>query len=90
MCGRYARILDRIRIQDISTRAKEAKRLLAWVVCATRPMTWLEIQAAVSFDGDEQKLDHGGRLVLDAKGVCGSLIEVFQEEVTLVHSTAKQ
>lgn len=91
ICGRYARILDRIIIQAASTRAEKAHRLLAWIVCATRPLTWLEIQAAVSFDGDAQKLDHvGRRFVVDAKDVCGSLVEIFSDEVTLVHSTAKQ
>ena len=68
-----------------------AKRTLSWLVCATRPLKWYEIQGAASFDPDDHSFDfEDGKFRPQPKTLCGSLIEIGSgEEIRLVHLTAK-
>lgn len=88
--SRYGRILNRIFSDDRPAYQRTAKMLLSWLVCATRPLKWKEIQVAVSIDVEAQTVDIERRhLAVSAKDLCASLIEeTAQEEVLLVHSTA--
>ena len=88
---RYGRIVDRIsRNPNIAERV-EAKKLLGWIVCAKRPLKWHEIQGAVSINLEEETVDFDvRRLRIDARDLCGSLLEVRPgHRVELVHGTAQ-
>lgn len=65
--------------------------LLGWVVTAKRPLTWPEIQGAVSIDLEQETVDFEERqLVIDIKDLCGSLVErLAGNRIELVHTSAK-
>lgn len=69
----------------------EALQLLAWLVCAKRPLEWREIQAAVAIDIEEETVDfHGRQWMVNAKDLCGSLVETRSDgSLEMVHTTAK-
>ncbi|KAK5712279.1 hypothetical protein LTR15_011857 [Elasticomyces elasticus] len=87
----YARILERLFKNAPAPRQKEARRLISWIACATRPLKWQEIQGAISIDFDLGKLDYDRRqLMEDAKQLCGALVdELSNGAVVFVHSTVK-
>jgi hypothetical protein len=67
-----------------------ARKLLGWMLCAKRQLTWKEIQVALSIDTEEQTIRYEElRLRTHIRDICGSLILMYQDRVTLVHSTAK-
>lgn len=70
----------------------DAKQVLGLLVCARRPLKWLEVQGAVSVDLENRDVDiDGRRFRVDSKHLCGSLVELRPEgTVELVHMTAKQ
>ncbi|KAG2418499.1 hypothetical protein HFD88_001600 [Aspergillus terreus] len=84
----YSRVLDAILEQ---TSRSEALQLLAWLVCAKRPLEWREILAAVAIDIDGETVDFYGRQwMVNAKDLCGSLVETRSDgSLELVHTTAK-
>lgn len=81
-------MLDVISEQSSKT---EAFQLLAWLVCAKRPLEWREIQAAVAIDIEGEAVDFYGRQwMVDAKDLCGSLVESRTDgSLELVHTTAE-
>lgn len=85
----YGRILSRI--LDVDRPASQgALRLLAWLVCAFRPLKWHEIQCAVSIDPAAGKIDLDQRFVVGPKDICGSLVEQHSDgSLQLVHTTAR-
>lgn len=69
---------------------KKAKKLLGWMICAKRRLTWKEIQVALSIDVDEQSIEYDDRhLRKHIHEICGSLVLLNEDRVSLVHSTAK-
>lgn len=60
------------------------------MVCAKRRLTWKEIQIALSIDIERQEIEYDARrLRKHIHDICGSLVLVSGERVSLVHSTAK-
>jgi hypothetical protein len=60
------------------------------VVCAKRPLKWLEIQGALAIDLVRGIVDFEGRCLRDdIKDLCGCLIEIQDDTLELVHTTAK-
>ena len=89
---RYGRILHRI-LDDASKPEKEdALKVLGWLCVAKLQLKWHEIQAAISIDLESKTIDvENRRLSVDAKDLCGSLIEIQSgNTIALVHSTARQ
>lgn len=64
--------------------------MLAWLVCAQRPLKWQEIQCAAAIDPDNDEINPNKRFVSEPKEICGSLIERQPDgTLQLVHTTAK-
>ncbi|KAF2847250.1 C2H2 domain-containing protein [Plenodomus tracheiphilus IPT5] len=85
-----AEMLDAIRESDFPDDIKAAK-LLGWMVCAKRRLTWKEIQVAISINTELQTVEYESRRVRDhIYETCGSLILLSGDQVSLVHSTAKR
>jgi hypothetical protein len=60
------------------------------MVCAKRQLTWKEMQVALSIDIDEQTIEYDDRhLRTHIHEICGALVTMSGDRVTLVHSTAK-
>ena len=69
----------------------EATKLLGWMVCAKRRLTWKEMQVALSIDVEYQAIEYENkRLRKHIHEICGSLVSVQGDRVSLVHSTAKE
>jgi hypothetical protein len=69
---------------------EKAKKLLGWMVCAKRRLTWKEMQVALSIDADNQTIEYDDRhLRKHIHEICGSLVLLNGDRVSLVHSTAK-
>jgi hypothetical protein len=61
------------------------------MVCAKRRLTWKEIQIALSLDAENQIILYDDRrLRRDIHDICGSLVTLRSDRVSLVHSTAKR
>jgi len=88
----YQRILDRIKHTSSIPEWRIAQKLLGWMVCATRPLKWYEIQAAVSTDVEAQVIDFDDKMLrIHIRDLCGSLVQVAAgDRVALVHHTARQ
>lgn len=69
----------------------QAKQLLIWLVCAKRPLTWRDVQGAVSINLNDEDVDFYGRQWMeDHKDLCGSFVETRSDgALELVHTTAK-
>lgn len=88
--ARYGRIIKRILDDRKPSQCQGARKILAWLVCAMRPLKWREIQCAISIDADAGTFNPDQRLVLQPKDICGSLVDHRSDgSVLLVHSTAK-
>ncbi|KAF2658989.1 C2H2 domain-containing protein [Lophiostoma macrostomum CBS 122681] len=86
----YERIISRIKQTTIREEWEKAKKLLGWMVCAKRQLTWKEIQIALSMDCVNQSIEYDDRrLRTHIYDICGSLVQVSGDRVSLVHSTAK-
>jgi hypothetical protein len=87
---RYGRILKRIFDETRPAQCQGARKILAWLVCAIRPLRWREIQCAISTDADAGMVDPDRRLIVGPKELCGSLVEQQRDDsLRLVHTTAK-
>ncbi|KAL3475095.1 hypothetical protein BJX99DRAFT_259710 [Aspergillus californicus] len=86
----YDRIISRT-VSGNDPKARYAKKLLAWIVCAKRSLKWHEIQGAISIDLDTRQIDFENRkLLVNSKELCGSLVEIRPSgAIELVHTTAK-
>jgi hypothetical protein len=83
--------VERIERNENVAERDQALTLLGWVVTAKRPLTWPEIQGAVSIDIDHQIVDFKERsLVVDIGALCGSLVERLPgDRIELVHTSAR-
>jgi|SRR5690242_10167854 len=89
--NRYERVLRHMQHIASSEEWTKAKKLLGWMVCAKRRLTWKEIQVALSIDVDEQTIEYDDRhLRKHIHDICGSLILLTGDRVSLVHSTARE
>ncbi|KAJ4407348.1 hypothetical protein N0V91_003932 [Didymella pomorum] len=69
---------------------EKTKKLLGWMICAKRQLTWKEMQVALSIDVDGQSIEYDDRRFRrHIHDVCGSLVLLNGDRVSLVHSTAK-
>ncbi|KAJ3541729.1 hypothetical protein NM208_g4470 [Fusarium decemcellulare] len=59
--------------------------VLEWTVCATRPMTIEELQAALSFD--RRSKVHNVRKIVEQ--LCGQLLRIDNDVVQMIHGTAR-
>ena len=60
-------------------------------MCAKRKLAWKEIQVALSINPKKQSVDYDDYHMRDhIYDICGSLVSVDGNHVTLVHSTAKE
>ncbi|KAE8448004.1 hypothetical protein EG329_009927 [Mollisiaceae sp. DMI_Dod_QoI] len=87
----YGRIVERIEQNENAAARDQALLLLGWVVTAKRPLTWPEIQGAISIDIEDQSVDFEERsLVEDIGALCGSLVERLPgDRVELIHTSAR-
>jgi hypothetical protein len=86
----YERIVKRIKHTAHEKEWQKALKLLGWMVCCKRQLTWKEVQVALSIDIDNQTIDYDDRrLRRHIHDICGSLVQVSGDRVALVHSTAK-
>ncbi|KAM0421485.1 hypothetical protein ACHAPT_010658 [Fusarium lateritium] len=71
---------------------KESKLLLGWLVCAKRPLKWHEMQAILSFDPEEAKVDFDNLMLRhNVRKYLGSLVHVLDgDHIRLIHTTARQ
>jgi hypothetical protein len=83
--------VERIERNENVAERDQAFTLLGWVVTAKRPLTWPEIQGAVSIDIENQIVDFDERsLVVDIGALCGSLVEKLPgDRIELVHTSAR-
>lgn len=83
--------MERIERNENVAERDQALTLLGWVVTAKRPLTWPEIQGAVSIDIEDQIVDFKERsLVVDIGALCGSLVERLPgDRIELVHTSAR-
>jgi hypothetical protein len=83
--------VERIERNENVAERDQALTLLGWVVTAKRPLTWPEIQGAVSIDIEDQIVDFDERsLVVDIGALCGSLVEKLPgDRIELVHTSAR-
>jgi hypothetical protein len=89
----YERIVQRIYNNETDSRRRAAAaKLLALIVCAKRPLRWHEIQGAFAISLDDATVDfENRRLRVDAKELCGSLINLHAcGTIELVHTTARK
>ncbi|KAG4254580.1 hypothetical protein FPRO03_06920 [Fusarium proliferatum] len=94
----YDRIAQRIMKKQGSSRHKTVKRILGWVVCATRPLRWREIQSRFCIDADKEICNAKYLRRDSCKSICSSLVDVTncdmfpniesEQIVTMVHETA--
>jgi hypothetical protein len=87
----YGRIVERIQKNENVAERDQALTLLGWVVTAKRPLTWPEIQGAVSINVEDQSVDFEDRsLVVDIGVLCGSLVERLPgDRIELIHRSAR-
>jgi hypothetical protein len=83
--------VERIERNENVAERDQALTLLGWVVTAKRPLTWPEIQGAVSIDIEDQIVNFEERsLVVDIGVLCGSLVERLPgDRIELVHTSAR-
>lgn len=69
-----------------------SKLLLGWLVCAKRPLKWHEMQAILSFDAQEAKVDFDNRMLTDdVRKYLGSLVHVLDgDHIRLIHTSARE
>ncbi|KAI1055913.1 hypothetical protein LB506_009142 [Fusarium annulatum] len=94
----YDRIAQRIIKKQGSSRHKTVKKILGWVVCATRPLRWREIQSRFCIDADKEICNAKCLRRDSCKSICSSLVDVTncdkfpniesEQVVTMVHETA--
>jgi hypothetical protein len=88
--GRYERILRSMKNVASPPEWEKTKKLLGWMICAKRQLTWKEMQVALSIDVDGQSIEYDDRRFRrHIHDVCGSLVLLNGDRVSLVHSTAK-
>lgn len=81
--------MERINGQ-IKDQEELAKQVLAWITCATRPRTTIELQHALSNEAGESQLDKANILeIKDMVSVCAGLVTIDEESgiIRLIYYT---
>ncbi|GAW25243.1 putative zinc finger protein [Rosellinia necatrix] len=94
----YNKIVNRLQRELVANQWLIAKRIIGWLACAKRPLTWHEIQAALSMvfdDSDEYQnsvtMDYYRKqLRCDIRLICGSLVWKIGNRIMFAHSTVKE
>ena len=83
----YARIL----LQIDSRRQEVAARILRWVVMAVRPLTLSELSVAIDTTVESSSIVtiNRDRRIRDQVSYCGDFLTIEEEEVRLIHQSAK-
>lgn len=68
----YDRIAQRIMKKPGSSRHKTVKKILGWVICATRPLRWREIQSRFCIDADKEICNIKSLRRDSCKSICSS------------------
>ncbi|KAJ4024767.1 hypothetical protein NW761_011566 [Fusarium oxysporum] len=94
----YDRIARRIMRKQGSSRHKTVTKILGWVICATRPLRWREIQSRFCIDADKEICNIKHLRRDSCKSICSSLVDVTncdlfpnvesEHVVSMVHETA--
>ncbi|EWZ30168.1 hypothetical protein FOZG_16337 [Fusarium oxysporum Fo47] len=94
----YDRIAQRIMKKQGSSRHKTVNKILGWVICATRPLRWREIQSRFCIDADKEICNIKSLRRDSCKSICSSLVDVTncdmfpnigsEQFVSMVHETA--
>ncbi|KAF7908101.1 uncharacterized protein EAF01_003856 [Botrytis porri] len=90
--GFYGQILEKLGSQSIRRRDL-ARRILLWVCCTTRPISWKELQCALSWDETKEIFIEDQRPFKDAVlDICAPLIEYRPEKDTFhpVHTSVRE
>jgi ankyrin repeat protein len=80
-------IYSRMLLQIESRHRRTSSRILRWVTMAARPLSLQELAAAV--DIQSPALITRDRAVRDHVALCGLLLRVQEEEVSLIHQSAR-
>ena len=88
----YGRIAKRVLDNASQSERDGARKILAWLICAKRPLKTHELQALFCIDTKSQTVDFEERqLRVTSKDLCGALVETRMDRtVELVHKTAKK
>ncbi|RKK72205.1 hypothetical protein BFJ69_g10339 [Fusarium oxysporum] len=94
----YDLIAQRILKKHGPSRHKTVKKILGWVVCATRPLRWREIQSRFCIDANKETCNIRNLRRDSCKSICSSLVDVTncdlfpnvesEQVVSMVHETA--
>ncbi|TKW56360.1 hypothetical protein CTA1_7211 [Colletotrichum tanaceti] len=94
----YERITAGIYESEHESERETAQRIIALVVTAKRDLKWREIQSFFCIDSSSGTVDPDERLQVNAKDLCGSLVDVHpatgqasehEHAVRIVHDTAR-
>ncbi|CZR64265.1 related to ankyrin [Phialocephala subalpina] len=88
----YKDAMERINGQ-IKDQEELAKQVLAWITCAKRPLTTIELQHALSVEAGESQLDEANiPEIEDMVSVCAGLVTIDEESgiIRLVHYTTQE
>jgi ankyrin repeat protein len=83
--GLYARML----LQISEHRRETAAKILRWVVMAVRPLSLLELSAAVGTTAKSSISLSCEEVMREQATFCGYFLTVKEDEVTLIHQSAK-
>ncbi|KAL7764854.1 hypothetical protein ACKLNR_005999 [Fusarium oxysporum f. sp. zingiberi] len=96
----YDRIAQRILNEHGPSRHKTVKKILGWVICATRPLRWREIQSRFCIDAEKETCNIRNLRRDSCKSICSSLVDVTncdmfpniesEQIISMVHETAAE
>ncbi|KAF5714150.1 heterokaryon incompatibility protein het-E-1 [Fusarium globosum] len=94
----YDRIAQRILNKHGPSRRGTVKKILGWVICATRPLRWREIQSLFCINTERQTCNIRNMRRDSCKSICSSLVDVTycdmfpniesEQFISMVHETA--
>lgn len=88
----YADAMKRIQGQ-VSDESELAMQVLAWITCAKRPLTTVELQTALAVEIDESEFDQSNLSdPIDIISVCAGLVTIDEQSdvIRLVHYTTQE
>ncbi|KAJ5714648.1 uncharacterized protein N7483_011829 [Penicillium malachiteum] len=88
----YSEAISRIEAQT-PDQSRAAKEVLAWIICATRPLTPIELQHALAIESDESYLDEDNIPdINDLVSICAGLVTIDEQStvIRLAHYTTQE
>ena len=86
----YQRVIARIRKSNNENEWRAARRLLGWMCRALRPLKRHELQSGTAIHTKKGMIDQDLQLREPIEKLCGALISIVDERITLIHRTAKE